>query len=142
MASYCQLIPTYSVSQKQIQMIVLQNILAKSWMTCHGLALYYSMSMVNIEVTDISSLSKVLPILQEIEFLVVYHIPGVPGSFLDGFILLINELPTQHRILIVGNFNLDQLLPEHVAKVDCHIQNCNLSQCLQCNSWGNIGSGV
>ena len=74
-----------------------------------------------IEVTDISSLSKVLPILLEIEFLIAYHIPGLPGSFLDDFILLINELPTQQRILIVGNFNLDQLLPEHVAKVDRHI---------------------
>ena len=27
--------------------------------------------------------------------------------------LLMNELPTQHKILIVGNFNLDQMLPEN-----------------------------
>ena len=42
------------------------------------------------------------------------------------FILLINELPTQHRMLIVGNFNLDQMLPEHVAKVDPLIQNVDV----------------
>ena len=35
------------------------------------------------------------------------------------------ELPTQHRILIVGDFDLDQLLLENVAKVDPLIQNFN-----------------
>ena len=44
--------------------------------------------------------------------------PCLLDSFIDDFILLINELPTQHRMLIVGDFNLDQMLPEHVAKVD------------------------
>ena len=38
------------------------------------------------------------------------------------------ELPTQHRILIIGYFNLDQLLPENVARADLSIQNFNLSQ--------------
>ena len=54
--------------------------------------------------------------------------PGPLGSFIDDFTFLINELPTQHRMLIVGDFNLDQMLPEHVAKVDPLIQNFNLSQ--------------
>ena len=45
--------------------------------------------------------------------------------------LLINELPTQHRMLIVGNFNLDQMFAEHVAKFNPPIQNFNLSQCSQ-----------
>ena len=31
-------------------------------------------------------------------------------------------------MLIVGGFNIDQMLPEHVAKVDPVIQNFNLSQ--------------
>ena len=48
--------------------------------------------------------------------------------FIDDFILLINELPIQHRILIVGDFNLDLMLPENVVKVDPLIHNCNLSQ--------------
>ena len=43
-------------------------------------------------------------------------------------ILLINELPTQHRMLIVGDFNLDQMLPEHVAKFDSLIQSFNFYQ--------------
>ena len=41
---------------------------------------------------------------------------------------MINELPTQHRILIIGNFNPDQMLPENIAKVDPLIQHFNLSQ--------------
>ena len=54
--------------------------------------------------------------------------PGHLGSFVGDFISLINELPTQHRMLIVGDFNLDQMLLEHVAKVNPLIQNFNLSQ--------------
>ena len=102
--------------------------------TQHGLALCYNLSKVNIiGVIDISSVLEVLPIILEIEketflLLIVYHIPDPLGSFIDYFILLINELPTQHRRLIVGDFNLDQMLPEHVAKVDPLIQNFNLSQ--------------
>ena len=44
--------------------------------------------------------------------------PGPLNSFIDEFVLLINELALQHRMLIVGDFNLDQMLPEHVLKVD------------------------
>ena len=58
-----------------------------------------------------------------------YRMPGTLGTFTDEFILLINELPMQRRMLIVGDFNLDQMLPENVAKVDPLIQNFNLSQC-------------
>ena len=54
--------------------------------------------------------------------------PGPLGSFIDGLILLINELPTQHRTLVVGDFNLDQMLSEYVAIVDPLIQNVYLSQ--------------
>ena len=43
----------------------------------------------------------------------------------------INELPT-HRMLIVGDFNLGQMLPEHVAKVN------PLIQILTCLSVHNI----
>ena len=42
---------------------------------------------------------------------------GPLGSFIDDFILLINELPKQHRMLIFGDFNL--LI---VVKVDPLIQ--------------------
>ena len=43
--------------------------------------------------------------------------PDLLGSVIDE-ILLINDLRTQHRMLIVGDFNLDQMLSEHVGKVD------------------------
>ena len=73
------------------------------------------MSKVNImEVIDILSVLEVLPILLEIEketlLVIVYRMRGSLGSFINDFILLIDELPTQHRILIVGDFNLDQML--------------------------------
>ena len=50
---------------------------------------------------------------------------GPLGFFIDDFILLINDLPRQHRMLIFGDFNLDQMLPE---QVDPLIQNFSLSQ--------------
>ena len=119
-------------------MTILQNIL-DDWKdihknTHHGLALCYNANKVNIiEVIEIPSALEVLPIVLEIGketilLVIVYHIPGLLGSFIDDFISLINELPTQHRMLIVGDFNLDQMLPEHVAKVNPLIQNFNLSQ--------------
>ena len=48
---------------------------------------------------------------------IVYCMPGSLGSFIDDFTLLINELPVQHNMLIVGNLNLDQMLQEHVARI-------------------------
>ena len=55
--------------------------------------------------------------------------PCALGAFIGDFFLLISELPTQHSILIVGDFNLDQLMPENVAKVNPLIHNFNLSHC-------------
>ena len=52
---------------------------------------------------------------------------GSLGFFIDYFMLLINELPTQHRILIAGDFNLDLNLPEDIAKVDPLIQRACLN---------------
>ena len=58
----------------------------------------------------------------------MYGVPGPLGTFIDDFIFLINELPTRHSILIVGDFNLDQMLLENIAKVCPFIQNFNLTQ--------------
>ena len=74
-----------------------------------------------------------MPVVLEIEketilLVIVYRMSSPLGSFIDDFISLIIEVPTQHRMLIVGDFNLDQMLPEHVAKVNPLIQNFNLSQ--------------
>ena len=49
----------------------------------------------------------------------MYHMSGPLVSFIDDFILLINELPTEHRALIDVDFNLDGILSEHVTKVGC-----------------------
>ena len=72
---------------------------------------------------DIPSVSVVLPVVLEMEketllLVIVYCISGPLGTFIDDFVLLINELPIQHKILIVDDFNLDQMFPENVTKVD------------------------
>ena len=87
-------------------------------------------------IIDIPSVLEVLPIVLEIEretllLVIVYCMPGPLCTFIDDFILLINEQPKQCRILIVDNCNLDQMLPENVARVDLLIEPFNLSQCSQ-----------
>ena len=74
-----------------------------------------------------------MPVVQEIEkenilLIIVYRVPDLLGFFIDDFILFINEMATQHRILIAVDFNLDQMLPKHVTEVDLVILNFNLSQ--------------
>ena len=92
------------------------------------------MNKVNIiEIIEIPIVLEVLPIVLEIEketilSVILHRMPGPLGSFMGDFISLINKLPTQHRMLFVGDFNLDQMLLEHVAKVNPLIQNFNLSQ--------------
>ena len=84
--------------------------------------------------TEISNIPRVLEALSfvlEIERETIFMVkkccmPGLLGYFIDDFILLVNELPRQHRIFIVGNFNLDQVLPKHVPKVYPLIQNFNV----------------
>ena len=63
-------------------------------------------------VIDIPSVLELLPVVLEIKketllLVIVYCIRCPLSTFSDEFILLINELPTQHRNLIVGDFNLD-----------------------------------
>ena len=77
-----------------------------------------------------------MPIVLEINkktflLVTVYRLPGPVYSFIDKFILLMNELPIQHRILIVGHFNLEKMLPENVANIAPLIQSFDLSQCSQ-----------
>ena len=86
-----------------------------------------------LEVIDSSIVLEVLPIVQEIEMenillVIVYRMPDLLDFFIDDFILFINEMATQHRILIAVDFNLDQMLPKHVTEVDLVILNFNLSQ--------------
>ena len=95
----------------------------------YGLALCYIVSKVNIiEVIEIPCILEELPIVLEIEnetflSLIMYGMRDPLGFFIDDFIFLINDLPRQHRMLIFGDFNLDQMLPEQVDP-----QNFSLSQ--------------
>ena len=81
------------------------------------MALCYNVSKVDIiEVIEIPSVLEVLSIVLEIEretilLVIVYHMPGPLGSFIEDFTSLISGLPTQDRMLIVGDINLDQMLP-------------------------------
>ena len=56
------------------------------------------------------------------------------APLLPNFILLMNESPIEHRILIVGDFNLDQMLPENVANIAPLIQSVDLSERSQYSS--------
>ena len=63
-------------------------------------------------VIDVLSVLEVLPVALEIKketllLVIVYRVPGPLGTFIGDLILLISELPTQRRVLIVGNFNLE-----------------------------------
>ena len=76
-----------------------------------------------VNIIEVIEVIEVLPIALEIEketilLGIVYCKPGLLGFFIDDFISLSNQLPTQHKMLIVGGFNLNQMLPEHLAKVD------------------------
>ena len=56
-------------------------------------------------IIDIPRVLEVFPVVLELEketllLVIVYCIPGPLGTFINNVILLINELPTQHRILI------------------------------------------
>ena len=113
----------------------------------HGLDLCCNASNTNIiEVIDIPSVLDVLSIVFEMKketFLLalVCHMLDPFDIFIDNFVLLINEPSTQYRILIAGDYNLDQTLPENVAEVDPLIQNLNLSQDSQYSTrihWGTL----
>ena len=95
---------------------------------------------------------ELFPVVLEIEketllLVIVYHMPCPLGTATDEFILLINKLPTQDRISIVGDFNFDQMLPENVIRVDILIQNFNskpvsTSTIFNSYTWRIIGSCI
>ena len=49
---------------------------------------------------------------------IVYHIPGPLGIFIDDFMLLTNELPTQDFVCWQGNIDLDQRLLRMLPKLN------------------------
>ena len=74
-------------------------------------------------IIDIPSVLEVLLVVLEIQkevllLVKVCQMLGLVSTFIDDFILLITEQPTQFTMLINGDFNLDQMLPENAVKVD------------------------
>lgn len=79
---------------------------------------------------------KILPVVLEIEekvilLVLVYCMPDPLDTFIDGSILTINKMPIEYKIMIFGDFNLDEMLSENVANVEPLTQSFNLSQCIQ-----------
>ena len=103
------------------------------------------MSKVNIKVIEIPDVVEVLPVVLEIEkknFFIGNSIPYVWFFWFFHrwfYFIYINELPTQHRMLIVDDFDFDQMLSENIAIVDPQIQNFNFSQRSQYSSHIYVG---
>ena len=79
--------------------------------------------MFGMIIIDIPSVLEVLPVVLEIQkevllLVKVCQVLGLVSTFIDDFILLITEQPTQFTMLTNGDFNLDQMLPENTVKVD------------------------
>jgi hypothetical protein len=64
----------------------------------------------------------------DITLLVVYRKPGSVGDFIDLFEEQIQSLPTNKRLLIVGDFNLDQRDINLVRLFDSVINRFSLTQ--------------
>ena len=102
--------------------------------TEHGLAICYNASKVSIiEEIQTSNALEILPVLIEIEnervlLVLVYRKPGPLGNFIYELVEQVTELPTENRVLIVGDFNLDQMLPENIEKLNPIIEHFNLNQ--------------
>ena len=70
----------------------------------------FTIWLFGMTIIDIPSVLEVLSVVLEIQketllFVIVYCMPGPLVTFIDHSVLLINE----HKILIVADFNLDQI---------------------------------
>ena len=91
----------------------------------HGLAICYNSSSVTLK-------KRLLPISNAIECLIchflydaieficilVYRKPGPIRNFLHLISDELNNLPVDVRVLLIGDFNLDQLLPNNVQHIE------------------------
>ena len=92
--------------------------------TSHGLAICYKEDKVKIiQEWHLPTRLEVLPVLIEIHderilLVLVYRAPGALHSFIHDLIQTVRDISSLHRILLVGDFNLDQRLQENVDVVD------------------------
>jgi len=103
--------------------------------TDHGLAICYDTTKVQIvqqfSTTDVLQL---LPVVIKIEdeqilLVLVYRHPGPMHTFIQSLIHQLSILPTdKYRVMIVGDFNMDQMLSENVEKLQPLLTRFNLHQ--------------
>ena len=104
----------------------------------HGLAICYKEESVKIiQEIQLPTVLEVLALLIDVNeecilLLLLYRVPGAVGSFVDDLIALLenilNDIPSVDRILLVGDFNLDQMLDENVRKTNPLLQRFNFHQ--------------
>ena len=87
----------------------------------HGLAICYDTETVVIEKEfSTSGLLQVLPVAMKIEdelvlLVLVYRPPGARGTFVYELTQLLTMLDIhRYRTIVLGDFNLDQMLPENI----------------------------
>ena len=106
----------------------------------HGLAICYNTTKVTVlKQYSYYGCLEMLPVLLQIDneiiFLVlVYRRPGPIGNFVDNItqtmdqILRENPISEEFRTMVIGDFNWDQMLPEHVATLIPFSSRFNLNQ--------------
>ena len=105
--------------------------------TSHGLAICYNSSKISmIRELETSSSLEILPVVMEVEdecvlLVLLYRKPGPVGNFVNDLIEELRQLSTDTgctRTLIVGDFNMDQLLEANVEKFNRLIDEFRLFQ--------------
>ena len=118
----------------------------------HGLTVCYNTTKVNIlKKYSYTGVLEILPVLleigKEIIFLVlVYRPPGPISNFVTNLIQVIDQLlaeyPIQapYRTIVLGDFNWDQMLPQHVSTFAPFSSHFNL--CQRSNYSTHIKGGI
>ena len=107
--------------------------------TSHGLAFCYDSSKVQIVESDYSIMFPDLEMFpvgvkvgeERIMFVLVYRPPdGSKRVFLHQLLSQLMSLPTQdyERLIVLGDFNLDQKSPEHIDSFAALMEHFNLIQ--------------
>ena len=107
----------------------------------HGLAICYNttkVKLINKEFNYFGTL-EILPALLKIDqkmifLVVVYRRPGPIGNFINTLMAVLDQLimenpiTEEYRMLIIGDFNWDQMLPEHITSFVPLCSHYNLHQ--------------
>ena len=107
--------------------------------TRHGLAICYNITKVKVlKQYPYVGVLEILPVLLQIDdeiiFLVLVYRTGPIGNFVDNIIqtmdqiLRENPISEEFRTMVIGDFNWDQMLPEHVASLIPFSSHFNLYQ--------------